>query len=339
MADTNGAGQDIRQYSCEELHDLALRAACAAGFDRSVAQCLADVTVEAEVHEKSAVGLVHLFDYFDAVDKRLLKTNPSVRLERPAPSILRVDANDGPMQFAFNQYEHELVEACKTQGLALLSITNAFPAGELGYYARQLTSHGVFSIIAVNSPAVMSFGGSAQPLLGTNPLCYGVPLTETRSVTVDQASSHTALANVQHYARQGAELPENWALDAEGNTTTDATAALSGALLPFGDYKGGNIAMLVELLALLGGAQSSLDAAPYYSGHKLPRIGATVVGIDLAKFPGFEQRIDELLRRFTRDHGSDVRLVRDLSKRSHKVAVAQDVIADIEQFIADRTAG
>src|SRR5699024_6699242 len=137
---------------------------------------------------------------------------------------------------------------------------------------RRLARHDVLSFIAVNSPAVMSFGDSQDRLLGTNPMCYGVPLSDDKTIIVDQASAATALVNVQRHAHEGTHMPEGWAIDSTGHMTTDPTAALAGALLPFGGYKGGNIAMLVELLSIIGGANTSLEATPFYEGKAPPRI-------------------------------------------------------------------
>ena len=51
------------------------------------------------------------------------------------------------------------------------------------------------------------------------------------------------------HQRDGEPIPEGWGIDADGNPTTDPAAALAGAQLPFGGYKGASIALMVELLA------------------------------------------------------------------------------------------
>ncbi|MDX2939479.1 Ldh family oxidoreductase [Streptomyces ipomoeae] len=80
-------------------------------------------------------------------------------------------------------------------------------------------------------------------------------------LVIDHASSQTAYVNVRQAARTGASIPADWAVGPDGAKTTDASAALAGVLLPFGGYRGGNIALLVELLATLAGGSFSLEAA------------------------------------------------------------------------------
>jgi (2R)-3-sulfolactate dehydrogenase (NADP+) len=56
------------------------------------------------------------------------------------------------------------------------------------------------------------------------------------------ALSEVARGKIMVAAKEGRPIPEGWALDAEGNPTTDAKAALSGAMLAMGGTKGALLA-------------------------------------------------------------------------------------------------
>ena len=58
-----------------------------------------------------------------------------------------------------------------------------------------------------------------------------------------------SFAKVRMHAAANSPLPEGWALDKDGNPTTDAQAAVEGTLLPLGDHKGYGLAMVSELIA------------------------------------------------------------------------------------------
>lgn len=45
------------------------------------------------------------------------------------------------------------------------------------------------------------------------------------------------------YEKENKTLPLGWAMDKDGNDTTDPTAALAGSLLPMGAHKGYGLAM------------------------------------------------------------------------------------------------
>ena len=177
----------------------------------------------------------------------------------------------------------------------------------------------------------MSVGGSFERLLGTNPLSYGVPLGNNRAIVIDQASSSTARVNFQKYAERQVPIPEGWALNRHGQPTTAPQDALEGTLLPFGGYKGGNIALMVELMAMLGGGDSSFDAAPYYAGERKQGIGASIIAIDTAKLPGYTTRINDLLHQFTQDRGSKIRIT-DLHLTERRVDVPRILWSQLTHY-------
>lgn len=325
----------MKRATSQEIWDLVYRATRGVGFLHAVAEILADATTDAELYGKPNVGLNHLFYYYQAVNNGLINPEPTIEHQLVTDSMLIADANDGPMQVAYRKTEAALIEAARAHGIAVLMIKQAFAGGELGYYARRLAQEDILSISTANSPAVMSVGGSYERLLGTNPISYGVPLADGRAIVIDQASSSTARVNFQKYAERGERLPEGWALDRHGQPTTNATDALRGTMLPFGGYKGGNIALLVEFLAMMGGANSSYTAAPYYSGEGKQCIGASIIAIDTRKLPGYTERIDELVHQFTRDHGAKIRITK-LDVHDRRVEVPDSLWRQLEQLAQDQ---
>ena len=66
---------------------------------------------------------------------------------------------------------------------------------------------------------------------------------------VDMATSQVARGHILKAARVREPIPEGWAVDAEGQPTTDPEAAMGGRLLPLGGEKGFALALLVEVLS------------------------------------------------------------------------------------------
>lgn len=318
--------------TAQEIWDLVHKAVQGAGFPSPVAQVLADATTEAELHGKSSVGLEHLFYYFQAVTNRLINPAPQPTHQILSPAMHVIDADNGPMQYAYREAEPMLINGAQDHGVAVLLIKQAFAGGELGYYARRLATHGLVSLAFANSPAVMSVGGSVERLLGTNPISYGIPLEGSRALIIDQATSSTARVNFQKYAEQHEPIPEGWALDRHGQPTTNPSAALDGTLLPFGGYKGGNIALLVEVLSLLGGGDSSFEAAPYYASERHQGIGATILAIDATKMPGYSARIDALIQQFTQDHGAKIRITQLETPADRRVEVRESLWSQLAHY-------
>jgi len=65
--------------------------------------------------------------------------------------------------------------------------------------------------------------------------------------------------DLQYRERMGQLLPEGVAIDPTGQPTRDPTLARAGALLPFGDYKGFGLALIVQALGMLAGPAPDPD--------------------------------------------------------------------------------
>jgi (2R)-3-sulfolactate dehydrogenase (NADP+) len=321
----------------DHLVRLCRDALLGVGAEPDAAQVLAEATAEAELVGNRAVGVAHLYDYLDAYRcGRIAKeSRPVVR--RAASAVIDVDARDGLAQAAFASGFDDLQKAAKECGIAALWIRNSFTCGELGYYARRLAQRGFIALASANSPALMSIGGAREPVLGTNPLAYGIPRPGKLPVVIDQASSSTAFVNIRRSAEVGDQIPPGWALGPDGEQTQDATAALRGTLLPFGAHRGGNVALLVELLATLSGASFSIDAAPFDSGTTSPRIGVFILAIDPSTFVGSAERLSGQFERLRNDHQVRLPAV-EMTSLAEYIEIGPDVLQRLEQAgLGDRS--
>ncbi|WP_258804165.1 Ldh family oxidoreductase [Pseudarthrobacter sp. NS4] len=286
----------------EELAEICRRALERAGADSSSAEILAKATVEAELVGNRAVGVGHLFDYLDGYGTGRIATDVQPRIHRSAPAVIDVDASNGLAQAAFEAALPDLLGAAREAGIAALWVRRSYTCGELGYYPRRLAQEGFIAMASANSPALMSVGGSPQPVLGTNPLAYAIPRPGKMPFVIDQASSSTAYVNIKRAAEKGEPIPAGWALGPDGKPTQNASEALQGTLLPFGGHRGGNVALLMEVLATLSGANFSVDAAPFDHGAVSPGIGVFLLAIDPARFTGSVDRIGKQLEYLRDEH-------------------------------------
>lgn len=123
----------------------------------------------------------------------------------------------------------------------------------LSYYAEMAAAEDLVTVIASHCTAWVAPEGTYKPLVGTNPFAIGIPSSST-PVIYDIGTSKIIHAQVVLAKRLGEELPPDTAWDAEGEMTTDPTAALSGALAVWGGAKGSGLALSVQLLGILAGA-------------------------------------------------------------------------------------
>lgn len=138
------------------------------------------------------------------------------------------------------------IKKAKEMGIACVGVHNTNHFGVTGFYSDlALRENCIGLVIANTDPAIAPVGGK-EALIGTNPIALGIP--SDSYITVDMATSVTARGKILESKRKGLDLPDGWALDAEGKPTNDPDEALKGSILPFGGFKGYALSLLIELL-------------------------------------------------------------------------------------------
>jgi LDH2 family malate/lactate/ureidoglycolate dehydrogenase len=164
-------------------------------------------------------------------------------------AIVKVNARGGFANAAFEVGVPVLAERAGKLGLAALVINDCTHFSALWPEVEAVTGEGLAGLVMCPSYATVAPTGGNKPLLGTNPFAFGWPRENQPPYVFDFATSVAARGEIELHRRAGKQLPEGWAIDANGNPTTDPEAALAGAMLPFGGHKGSAIGTMIELLA------------------------------------------------------------------------------------------
>lgn len=332
----------MEMHPHDALLALTLDACRAAGAHEDMAQSLAHASLSASRVGRHEVGLAHLVDHLESLRAGRIRGEARPLIDSPAPALIRVDAQGGIAQFGFDLAFDDLTRRAQEYGIALLAQRGCYPSGELGYYARRLAEAGLIALAAGNAHALMAVRAGFGKAFSTNPMAFAAPLPAPRPpLLIDQASSATAFVNLSRAAAEGKPIPEGWALDSSGQPTTDPQAALLGALLPFGGYKGANLALMVEVLvAGLTGARWSMDTGDFQHGPTPPGSGMMVIAIAPRLCdPDFSARLaaqlDRLVLQGVHIPGSNAPA--GPAAADDPVAVAPEVLAALRRW-ADQTA-
>jgi (2R)-3-sulfolactate dehydrogenase (NADP+) len=321
----------------DEAFALCEAAAIRHGARAETARSLAAAAVRAEAEGQPNVGLAHFIDYLVALDAGRIDGSAEAVITRPAPAIILSDARKGAAHPGFDRAFDDLVATARSFGLAMFVQKNAYTCGALGPFAARLAEAGLVGLAATNGPAMLAGSGSTKPVYCTNPLAFAAPAADGPPLLIDQSSSATAFVSIRKAAREGKPIPEGWALDAEGNPTTDANEAISGALLAFGGGRGANLALMVEVLSAgLSGANWSLDAPSISKGSESPGTGLFVLAIAPTLLdPDFPTRLAAQLERLFGEYGVHIPgpAKGHARKRAEKEGVT--VPADVYRRIAE----
>ena len=287
-----------RTLSLEEVHDLARRALIGAGTAPEIADSVAKSVAASEADGIRSHGLARLPTYCEHARCGKIDGHAKPTAERVKPGALKVDARDGFAHPAIDLGFQELPDMARENGIAAMAVTNSYNCGVVGYHVERLADEGLFALGFVNAPASIAPFGAKDPVFGTNPLACAVPRQGQAPLVIDQSSSVVAKSEIVVHKQKGEPIPEGWALDRDGNPTTDPETALAGGtMVPFGQYKGANQALVVELFAtVLTGATLSLDASSFASNDGgPPRTGQFFIAADPATFAG-PDHLDRLAR-------------------------------------------
>lgn len=286
------------RMTLDAVEALALEALTAAGASAAQALPVARSIRAAERDGMRSHGLLYLPVYAEHLTCGKVDGQARPQLEQPRPGAIVVDAAHGFAHPAIDMGLPALIESARGVGIAALTLRRSYNCGLLGHHAERLAEAGLIGLCFTHAPASISPVGGKVPVIGTNPFAMGVPDGRGGArFVIDQSASVVAKSEVLLRARKGEPIPEGWALDAQGQPTTDAEAALKGSMLPAGGVKGFGIGLMVEVLAsALAGAVPSREASPF-SGPTggPPGTGQCFIAIDPAAFAaGFADRIEGL---------------------------------------------
>ena len=253
------------------------------GAKEWIANEVAKAVGVAEAEGNKICGLYYLESYCNQLKSGRVdgKVDPEVR--KVSGSSVYVDARLGFAQPAFSKGLTLAVELAKKNGISLFSIGHSHTCTSMGYFTSQIARQGLVGIGTTNAPACVAPPGGNKPILGTNPISMSVP-SENNGIAFqfDQSTSAIAIGKIRVAAANGEEIPEGWAVDKDGNPTTDPKEALEGSLLSSGGYKGFGFGLMAEVLSsALTGSLSSADAPALKTTDGAPHdLGQTYILID-----------------------------------------------------------
>ena len=166
---------------------------------------------------------------------------------------------------------------------------------------------GLVGLSFTNSPSAINAWGGKKAFFGTNPIAAIFPRKGTDPIVVDLSLTEVVRGKIMLYAKEGKPIPLGWAVDKDGNPTTDPKAALTGSLSAIGGVKGTALALMVEILSVaLTGAAFSFENDSYFEPGNKPRIGQAFLAIDPARLAGRErylERVETVVRTQARVRG------------------------------------
>jgi (2R)-3-sulfolactate dehydrogenase (NADP+) len=319
----------------KDLTDLAARALRRAGASRSMALATARALVAADTEGLSTHGVSRVALYGQHLrEGRVDGTAKAIVVKRKGATCL-VDARGGLAYEASAIAVKEAVNRAKRYGVAFAGVTNSHHYGAAGYHLRPIAEAGLTGLAFTNSPSAINAWGGKRAFFGTNPIAATFPRKDAPPIVVDLSLTEVVRGRIMLYAKEGKPIPLGWALDRDGNPTTDPQAALTGSLAAIGGMKGTMLALIVEVLCCaLTGAAFSFENDSYFEPGKKPRIGHAILAVDPEALVGagvYFERLEVMISHMLEEEGVRLPGVR----RHAAVAAASERGVEIPQALFD----
>ena len=246
------------------LEDFVRRAFMAMGLSQSEAACCTEGLMQSELRclPGQGQGVSRLTGYYDRIAKGLYQPGTQIEILKESPALALIDARMA-MGSGVGQAAMKIaVCKAKTCGIGISIVHNSTHFGSAAFHARLALESDCIGIAITNAGAEMAPWGGSSPRVGTNPWGLAAPTGGDFPVVLDIALTTAGKGMMRWYERQGWKMPLDWALTPDGQETDEPTAAMAGALLGIGQYKGYGLSLFTDILTgVIGGGGFGL--APY----------------------------------------------------------------------------
>lgn len=293
--------------SPDDLTALAVRALKRAGASKAMAEATARALVAAEAEGLPGHGLSRVALYAQHLREGRADGKAKPKIIKRVGATCLIDAGGGLAFPAAALAVSEVIKRSRRYGIAFSGVTNSHHFGAAAYHLAPIADAGMVGLAFTNSPAAINAWGGSKAFFGTNPVAAIFPRQSGAPIVVDLSLTEVTRGKIMLMAKEGKPIPLGWAVDKDGNPTTDAQAALTGSLTAIGGVKGTALALMVEALCVaLTGAALSHENDSYFEPGNKPRIGHAVIAINpqaLAGAEAYAARIEDMIRAMLTDAG------------------------------------
>ena len=266
----------------------------------AVADVVAESLVYADLRGVESHGVVRTEIYLRRAAEKMIDPHAEVTLVRDDGCTALADGGNNFGAYVGAVALDRAMERAKRHGVCALGVKHSNHFGTGAFYVQRAVQQGLALIVLSNASQTMPPTGGVRPFIGTNPIAFGFPTGREVPFVLDMATSLVARGKIIVAAKRGEAIPLGWAVDKHGNPTTDAEAALEGAVLPLGGPKGSGLSMAVDILAgVLTGAGFGPSVNNMYENWAEPQnVGHFFIAIDIERFiplASFTDRIGQYI--------------------------------------------
>jgi len=242
---------------------------------------------ELRFHPGHGQGVKKLRRYADRFAHRAIDPAAPWEVVKESPALALVDAHNGVGTVAATRAMRLAIDKAKVCGVGQAVVRNSTHFGSSAVHACLAAEAGCIGIALTNAGPEMAPWGGREGVVGTNPWGIAAPTGLGFPAVLDIALTTAGKGMMKWHAAEGRAMPLDWALTPEGEETDDPQAAMAGALLGIGQYKGYGLAFMTDVLTgVVGGGGYGLT--PYADPEKWD-VSHTLIALDIEWFMPLEE--------------------------------------------------
>ena len=191
------------------------------GLPPEDAEIEADVLIWASLRGVDSHGVFRIPIYLEWVEAGIMNTKPNIQVLKETPATILIDADRAFGPVVTTMAMGRVMKKAKEVGIGWGYIRITSHQGAMGYYALMAAKQDMAGIAIVCSRPNMAPVGARAAGVANNPIAISVPGRRHSPMVLDMATSVAAGGKISLAVDKGISIPEGWALDKDGNPTTD----------------------------------------------------------------------------------------------------------------------
>ena len=257
--------ETTKRFSIEQIRTLGEKALVDNGLPHQSAYGVVDSMLQADMNGVSTHGIRMLPGYVSRLQSGQFSVEDA-EVTKQTPAFTSIDAKNCIGAVSAIKATEIAIEKASKFGVHTVFVKHCNTYGPAFYYVELMAQKGLIGFTCSNSPAAMPAVNGLGQKVGNNPFAFACPTATQGNVIIDMATSIVAKSRFETARLNGETLQPGWALDRDGNPTTDPVEAIKGFVLPMAGYKGYGIAMMIDMMSgLISGSAYLNKVGKFYT--------------------------------------------------------------------------
>ena len=252
---------------------------------------VAEGLVWADLRGIESHGLFRIPQYMLRIDKGVVNPRPQMTIIKETAAAVVIDGDHSHGQIALNFAIKKALEKAKQVSIGWVVVGDTTHTGAVGMYTRQVAGEGMAALYMGASQPNMAFYGTKAGGVSTSPIAMAVPRAHGKVLSLDLSTAIAGVGKLLQHKVNDEALGEGWALDADGNATTDPHKA--SLPTPLGGPKGSGLSLMFECVTSLIAGRAILE--PWIKGkNQQHHQSALIAAIDIKKFIDLQEYCEQV---------------------------------------------